>query len=679
MLDEDLPAVAEGEVLEGKILPPRRLAIANRHARRAAKHASRHSAYIPLGAGVLARRWWDAHTTSRFDRFIRAAEAQGDRDSAMEWEELRQKFLVDRSRRRHDRTASVLTAVKATPYIIGGGSAALIGTGIALAIAERKFSEIGAPFKFVSEVVYWGVIAISATAVPVLIAAPCIFLSVAWHIGRKHAMGLNAGWLAAPKPEDQDSGVIVTADTIVLALQNLGKIPALAKAFREGWRPTFTTLPVRDGQGYSAVFSLPLGVTAEMIADQRPVLARNLHRQEVETWPSAGEPGYASLWIADSGTLSKAAPEYPLLNEGTVDVFTGVPGGVTARGDQVLIPLVQNNLVAGGLPGAGKSNALRVVMLGAALDPLAELNVFVFAGNGDFDSFAPRLAVYRKGIEDDTIAAAVQRLHELYDEVGRREARLAELGAKKLTRAMAEQHQDMRPIVAAFSEVHELFSHPEYGEIAAELAVKTVKRGRKTGVVLLFDTQSSRAAAIPAALVELVSVNVCFAVRNWRNNDGFLGDGAFAAGIRATELRVSRDRGTSLITGVTDAQFELIKWHFVKVDDDTGYDEATEVIERAMRQLKPGTPVEGTLPVAEIESRDLLDDLDQVAGDERVKLRDAIGLLRGLAPTWSRYRNLTATQLRADLEREGVRVVNTSGTHYLDPADLRRVLAARPE
>ena len=60
-------------------------------------------------------------------------------------------------------------------------------------------------------------------------------------------------------------------------------------AFKNGWRPTFHTLPVRDGHGYSAVFGVPLGVTAEMTADQRPVLARNVYRAEVEVWPSDTE------------------------------------------------------------------------------------------------------------------------------------------------------------------------------------------------------------------------------------------------------------------------------------------------------------------------------------------------------------------------------------------------------
>ena len=136
----------------------------------------------------------------------------------------------------------------------------------------------------------------------------------------------------------------------------------------------------------------------------------------------------------------------------------------------------------------------------------------------------------------------------------------------------------------------------------------------------------------------MVSVNACFDVKTWRSNDGFLGDGSFAAGIRATELRPGRDRGTSRDHGRIRRQFELLKWFFVEVDDDTGYDAAADVIARAVAKVAPGMAVEGSAPVAAIESRDLLDDLGQVADDDRVKLRDAVGLLRKLAPAWSRYR-----------------------------------------
>ena len=57
--------------------------------------------------------------------------------------------------------------------------------------------------------------------------------------------------------------------------------------------------------------------------------------------------------------MSKAAPEYPLLHEGTADVFAGVPAGVIARGDGVDAPVVRNDGVLGVMMGQGKSNAGR--------------------------------------------------------------------------------------------------------------------------------------------------------------------------------------------------------------------------------------------------------------------------------------------------------------------------------
>lgn len=646
------------------------------------KTAGRHLAYIPLGAAVVAKRLWDSRTTSRYERFMRAAEATGNHEAALEWDNRMQTFRRDRHQRRVDMIEVPLRVLLAVPKIALGLFLVLATIGVFLGIATKHIAKIAAPFEAVARIVERVGLAVSVAWGPVLLSLPWIGLGALWHVGRNHANANLTGWLAAPK-DDDDTGLVITADTIVVALQNLDKIPALKRAFKDGWRPTFHTLPVRDGRGYSAVFAVPLGVTAEMIADQRPVLARNVHRAEVEVWPSdaekasTGPAGTVALWVADPGVLSKPAPEYPLMHEGTADVFEGVPAGVSPRGDEITVPIVANNMVAGGQMGQGKSNACRVVMLGCALDPLAELDVFVFANNGDFDAYAPRLARYHKGVEDDTIMAAVNRLHELYSEVGRREARLAELGAKKVTRSLAEAHRDLRPIVALFSECHELFGHDEHGELAADLATKTAKRARKTGITLLFDTQSSRKEAIPPKLVELVSVNVCFYVKTWRSNDGFLGDGSFAAGIRATELRPGRDRGTSIITGVNDAQFELLRWFFVEVDDDTGYDAAAEVIARAMANIEPGTPTAGTVPAPAIEARNLLDDLDQVLGDERVRLADVPALLRDLAPTWGPYRALTGVQLRDQLADAGVRTTTTGNVRRLNPADMRRVLAER--
>lgn len=665
-------AVIDGEVVDA---PPPRALIPAPVLRSAARPLAAHAGYVAAGAVVAARRWHRRRTVHA--RMIRAAEASGDHATALAWAQQREAERKGRSDRRRDLAHAVTDVARAAPVLAVIAAALMIAAGGAVAWQEKRLAGLAWPWEEAARLVTLAIEVASAAWTAATVLLPLGVLACLHHLGR-HAGDLAPSWAVAARAEEEDRGLVVTADAIVLGLRHTPIAP-LARALKDGWRPVFSLPPVREGRGYEYEHSLPLGVTAEMIADQRAVLARNLHRDVSEVWPSAGAPGYARVYVIDRGALERAAPEYPLMHEGQADVFEGVPGGVLARGDGALIPVTGNNGDFGGMMGQGKSNAGRVVMLGCCTDPLCRVDVFVFANNGDFDAYQPRLACYHKGTEDDTVAAAVRRLEELYEDVGRREARLAELGAKKLTRQLAAQHPDMRPVVALFSECHELFGHPEHGALAAELATKTIKRARKTGISLWFDTQSSRKEAIPPKLVELVSVNCCFAVKTWRSNDGFLGDGSFAAGIRATELRPGRDRGTSLVTGISDAQFELLKWYFIPVDDDTGYDAAAEVIARCMRSVAPGTPVGAQLALPMIEARDLLADLWEVTRDdaEPARLADLPARLRSLAPRWGAYRSLNGVQLAALLDAEEVRWTNAKNVPRLDPADLRAALARR--
>ena len=670
-------AVIDGEVVDdapaGRLLIPAPVRHAASHP--LATLLARHAAYVAAGAVVAARRWHARR--ARHEQVMRALHAAGNHEAMLAWRQQHEAERKGRHDRRQERAELIITVVKASPWIMGGTLAAPGVLGIFVAFWRHDPLDVVTPYFWAGHAVALAAVVASLAWTVAVFAVPAGILAWLHHLGR--TAGTMPAWIVAGRPEDADRGLVITADTIVLALRHLPVTP-LKAAFKDDWQPAFSLPPVREGHGYEAAFSLPLGVTAEMIADQKPVLARNLHREPNEVWPVAGSPGEVRVTVIDRGVLERAAPEYPLMHEGTADVFKGVPGGVVARGDGVLIPVVGNNGVLGGMMGQGKSNAARVLMLGCALDPLCGEDVFVFANNGDFDAYGPRLAAYRKGLDDDVIEAAVDRLHELYRGVGEREQMLADLGAKKVTRQLAQQYPELRPHVSLFSECHELFGHEKFGELAGELAVKTAKRARKTAEVLWFDTQSSRKSAIPPALVELVSVNCCFAVKSWRSNDGFLGDGSFAAGIRATELRPGRDRGTSLVTGVSDAQWELLKWYFVEVNDDTGYDAAAEVIARAMKNLAPGTPAGASVVRLAIEARDLLADLAEVTRDdgEPVRLSDLPARLRILAPSCSAYKSLNGTtRLREQLADAGVRTTNTGNVPRLDPADLRAALARR--
>lgn len=658
------------------------------------KTVVRQPLYVATGLAVARSRRLDAKSTTRHQRMMRAAEAAGDHQSALEWQARDHQHRVEKHRRRMELLKHAPQAIAKAVVTGAALVAATLGVlGVILAWRNSDPAQVIRPFKDMAAFVQTTLAVMDAVWFPTLLLAAVGGLAWLWRTGKAHASASATGWVAALMPSKSETGVIVTADGIVRALQHLG-LSKLNAAFKEGWVPAFLTSPIREGQGYRAVFELPLGVEPKHLADKRDLFARNLHRAPIETWvidavqAGTGRAGVVDLWVADAGALNKPAPEYPLLHEGAADVFTGVPVGVTPRGTELLAPVVGNNAVFGGMMGQGKSNACRVYMLGCALDPLAELWVYVFAGNGDFDAYTPRLARYHRGADDSVVAAGLGGLRELYDEVGRRESRLAELDAKKLTRVLAEQHPDLRPRIVLFSECHELFGHKEMGEEAAEFAVQTIRRARKAGIVLLFDTQQSRKDAIPPKIVELVSVNTCFAVKSWRSNDGFLGDGSFQAGIRATELRPGRDRGTSLTTGVSDEQFEILKWYFIAVNDDTGFDAATDVIARAMREVAAGTQVKANAKAAPaVEVRDLLDDLVAVLAEdtETVPIADVPPRLRKLAPKWRAYEQLNGKALREILAEEyGVKVPSTGNRFPVDPAVIRdahsrRMLPAGPD
>jgi S-DNA-T family DNA segregation ATPase FtsK/SpoIIIE len=639
--------------------------------------------YIATGAWVVARRWWEARTNARYERLMRAAEAAGDYERLTDWEARAEQARERRHRRRMDWITAPLDLARATAVAILAVIAFLLGLGGVLAIAHADPAWLLAPVQKTVDGVAWLVWLLSAIWLPATVALPWLLLAGLWQLGRRH--GSVPRW-AAPGGSREHPTVIVTPGGVATALAHLG-IPAMNRAVKVGWQVEFATPPVRvNGRGYQTTFSLPMGVTPEMIADKRDVLARNLVRAPLEVWPTAAErAGYVDLWVADQGSTERPAPPYPLLHEGTCDVFAGVPLGMSQRGEVISPALPGGNVAFGGVMGQGKSNAARVVMAGAALDPLAELWVFVFANNGDFDAYQPRLARYHRGVDDTTLAAAVESLQALYAEVGRREARLAQLGAKKVTRPLAEKHPDLRPVVALFSECHELFGHPHHGREAADLAVQTMRRARKTAITLAFDTQSSRADAIPPKIVELVKLNACFAVKSWRSNDGFLGDGSFQAGIRATELRMGKDVGTSILTGATAERFEIVKWFYIEADDDTGYDAATDIITRAMANLHPavaapaGAGQEEPAPVV----RDLLDDIATVLGAgrwdaEKVPAADIPARLRSLAPDWAPYRTINGLQIRQYLDTEhGVKVATTGRKYPVDPAAIRDAITRR--
>jgi S-DNA-T family DNA segregation ATPase FtsK/SpoIIIE len=519
--------------------------------------------------------------------------------------------------------------------------------------------------------------AVLAAVVPVLlVAAPVVWLVATAFEGRDKTPG--AGWLVRPDREDADSWI--DERMISKALAHLGIAP-LNQFFKDGGQLSYTVATRKDGDGTYAQIRLPLGSTADMVADRRSRLAANLGRASLETWPTTGEEdGILDLWVADKGTLSGGAGDWPLLgDEERVDLFDGVPFGLSQRGLLINAPLIGANYLIGGRPGCGKSSALRTVLLGAALDPTAELWVFVMGESPDFDPFRPRLARYRMGLDDTVASTTVTALEDLAAEMERRGRVLGEQPGRppKVSRKLADRRGlGLHPLVCAIDECHELFQHRKLGKRAAELAVRLVKRGRKYGIILLFATQSPTKDSIPREITRNVSCGIAFSVADQIANDGLLGSGKYRAGIRATDLRTKTDRGTCVAVGLTDNVFDLIRTFYIPFED--GIDEVTPVITRAMalvaetgREIASPTRMEIQAPPV-----DHFADIAKVLRGER-RVRTQVVLARLAEHNPNEYENWSFTDLTAALATGGIEPRKSHGVMVVHAADITAALTHR--
>ncbi|MEV5720441.1 FtsK/SpoIIIE domain-containing protein [Amycolatopsis mediterranei] len=530
--------------------------------------------------------------------------------------------------------------------------------------------------------VYAGVEAVWSAGV-VSVPVALILTPVAWAVaaafeGRDRSPG--AGWLVRPDRDDADSWI--DERMISKALAHLGIAP-LDRFYRDGGELFYTVAARKDGDGTFTQVRLPLGVTADMVAARRSKLAANLGRASLETWPTKGdEDGILDLWVADKGVLRGGAVAWPLVNDGQVDVFEGVPFGLSQRGVVINAPLVGVNWLIGGRPGQGKSSALRTLMLGAALDPTVELWAFVMGESPDFEPFRPRLARYRMGMDEGVAEAATQALADLLTEMERRGKILGEQPGRppKVSRKLADEARlGLHPLVCGIDECHELFQYTKCGRKAAELAVRLIKRGRKYGITLLLATQSPTKDSIPREVTRNVSCGVAFSVADQVANDGLLGSGKYAAGIRATELRINTDRGTCVAVGITDETFELVRTFYVPFED--GADDVTPVIGRALALIEEaGLAVETSarpqLETAGPAEVDELTDLAKViGGDARMRTQEVLKRLEEHNP--EHYGGWSFAALAAMLADHGITARKSHGIMTVRAADVTAALTRR--
>jgi DNA segregation ATPase FtsK/SpoIIIE, S-DNA-T family len=525
---------------------------------------------------------------------------------------------------------------------------------------------------------------LAALLVWLLKAAPIGWAIAATYEGRDRCPG--ASWLTRPDPADPDPWVDERMITTALATLN---IAPLNRFFKNGGQLIYTIPARRDGAGTAVQVRMPLGTKASDVIARKELLAANLGRLDVEIWPSVGpQANILDLWVADQGALDGPAPPWPLLHQGTVDVYQGVPWGVTIRGEPIIAPLIGTNWLFGALAGQGKTATMRLLALGVALDPTAEIRIVNFKPSGDWNAFAPRASVLHVGMGTDIITACADQLEWLVSDMQQRAQTLEAHapGANKVPKHLAARKDlGLHPLFLFIDEVHILFGDEQVGGKTgrATMAMKALlNMARAFNIHLIIATQRPDDRTLPAEVRDRYGMRACLHVGNEATNDMILGKPAFADGGRATDLRYNIDRGTCVVNNGfgTNTQYTVVRTHYVSAHDpETNTpDQITPIITRALDLMaKQGRTIHTApeKPTDKPEADHLANIHQALRGEQRLRTQVVLTRLAERYP--ATYEGWSFSDLKAALAQEGIEIGKSHGhsvirTHHVTQALTHR-------
>ncbi len=425
---------------------------------------------------------------------------------------------------------------------------------------------------------------------------------------------------------------------------------------------TFVSDVMRDGPGWACHLDLPHGVSVSDILARREALASGLRRPLSATWPEGvpqEHPGRMNLWVGFHDISKAKPPAWPLLKTRQTDLFGKVPFGADPRGRVVEVPVFEVNWLIGAAPGQGKTSAVRGLACGAALDPLADMWIHELAGKGDLEPLARVCHRYVSGLDDASVGYAAESLRMLRGELDRRSVSLKKVDKSerpegKVTRELAgRKHLRLRPLVAFFDEVQNLFTHPEHGDQAAGDAAYVIRLGRAYGVILILATQRPDSKTLPTAVGGNVTARFCLQVPGQIENDLILGTSSYKNGYNATAFRPKTDAGLGWLKA--DGPPQIVRTY--KVD----LPEAEKVAARA-RDMRDRAGVLSGYALGEADearARDVLADVLAVFGAGAGLQWDE--LADRLAQRWpDRWADVTGEAVSAQCRAHGVPSVNVN-------------------
>lgn len=247
------------------------------------------------------------------------------------------------------------------------------------------------------------------------------------------------------------------------------------------------------------------------------------------------------------------------LDAPTLSMWDPIHVGTTEMGTALYLDLVERGLLAGGLPGSGKSTFLRLVASHAAKSADAHL-ILIDPNRVQFAPWRDRALAYASN--DPAEALAV--LTMVQAELDRRLDLLVRLPGvpDKVTREISQEYG--LPLWVLM--VDELAYHTSIVGSGAERALfaavlrDIVARGRAAGIIPVVATQRPTADIVPTSLSGLFGLRLAFNVTSGSNSDVILGEGWAKRGWNASDIPLtSRGVGLLLAEGRRPQKFKAAR------------------------------------------------------------------------------------------------------------------------
>jgi hypothetical protein len=310
--------------------------------------------------------------------------------------------------------------------------------------------------------------------------------------------------------------------------------------------------------GNRLTVSIPPGSTAEDYEKASEALAVCFRSRDVRVLRDPANAGRAELTIVTCDPLAGAGTPWPGVGVHETNLWRPLPIGVDEDGVPVLLDLAGHHVLVGGEPGAGKSNALSMIVATAALDP----SVDVWCLDAKLVELAPWRELAQAFVGPD-IGEATVALGVLQNEMTNRYEWLLERRLRKVT---PDTSLGLVLVVVDEMALYIQGKGKERDEFALGLR-DLVARGRAAGIVVVAATQKPAADVVPTAVRDLFGYRLALRCSTREASDTVLGSGWAAAGYSAADIDPAT-RGVGLLLADTGVPRRLRCHHVTDADID---------------------------------------------------------------------------------------------------------------